>query len=77
MVKLINGEIIDNTQQLSAAEKLIYLFENMNDVSFVYVKHHIDSGFVTYTKDRHHSTNKQVFSDEENSSLAHEIEISS
>ena len=77
MIKLTNGETKDNIQQLSAAEKLIYLFENMNDVSFVYVKHHIDSGFVTYTKDRHHSTNKQVFSDEENSSLAHEIKIGS
>ena len=32
------------------AKRLIKLFESMNDVSFVYVKHNFDSGFVTHQK---------------------------
>ena len=77
MIALMNGETKNDIAQLSAAEKLIRLFENMNDVSFVYVKHKINSGFVSYTKDRNQSTNIQAFSDTENNCLAHEIEIDS
>ena len=43
--------------KVSAAEQLIKLFEGMTDVSFVYVKYHIESGFVTYTKDKGSRTN--------------------
>ena len=33
-----------------SAERLIKLFESMDDVSFIYVKHNANSGFVTYQK---------------------------
>ena len=36
----------------SSAEHLIQVFRNYMDVSYVYVKHHLQSGFVTYRKKR-------------------------
>lgn len=36
----------------SAAERLIQVFKTYDDVSYIYVKHDINSGFVTYTKSR-------------------------
>ena len=58
MIALMNGESKNDIAQLSAAEKLIQLFENMINVSFVYGKHEINSGFVSYTKQK---TNQQTF----------------
>ena len=49
----------------------------MDDVSFVYVKYHYKSGFVTYTKDRGESTKQKSFTSQENNCLATEIEIDS
>jgi len=41
----------------SAAKRLIALFKNMTNVSYVYVKHNQNSGFVTYTGSRQDKTN--------------------
>ena len=41
----------------SAAERLIGLFNSMTNVSFVYVKHNQNSGFVTYTGSKKDKTN--------------------
>ena len=41
----------------SAAERLIALFNSMTNVSFVYVKHNQNSGFVTYTVSKKDKTN--------------------
>ena len=62
---------------MNSATKLIRLFESMDGVSFVYVQHKINSGFVTYTKDRSSPIKQSQFIDQENTSLAAEIEIES
>lgn len=73
-----NGNHLSDVAKMSAAEKLIKLFETMSDVSFVYVKHHINSGFVSYQKDRSSDDITQSnFSDEDNSLVANEIDIDS
>jgi hypothetical protein len=36
----------------SAAERLIQVFKTYTDVSYVYVRHHMQTGFVTYMKSR-------------------------
>lgn len=55
----IKQEIVDDLirnagdkPSYSAAERLIQVFKTYNDVSYIYVKHDICSGFVTYTKSR-------------------------
>jgi hypothetical protein len=39
----------------SAAERLIQVFKTYTDVSYVYVRHHMQTGFVTYMKSRNSS----------------------
>jgi len=58
-VSLLRKKIIDDhvsnagdDPSISAAERLIKLFKCYEDVSYIYVKHKTDTGFVTYTKDR-------------------------
>ena len=77
MIELLEGEEKSDVAKMNAAQKLIRLFESMDDVSFVYVKHHIHSGFVTYTKSRGSTTTTNNFSKDDNRSLAQEIEIDS
>ena len=42
---------IHETDQHSAAQKLVNLLKNADNVSYIFLKHHITSGFVTYTKE--------------------------
>ena len=45
--------LYDNVSKIphgKSADRLIFLFQAMPDISYVYVKHDVDSGFVTYNK---------------------------
>jgi len=53
ILKLTENEVLPR----SAAERLMALFKNMSNVSYVYVKHNQNSGFVTYTGSRQDNTN--------------------
>ena len=75
MVGVLDSNNSTDSTKLSAAEKLIKIFEKMDDVSFVYVKHHIDSGFVTYTKDKGNIIHKTSIPHKDSENLAAEIEI--
>ena len=41
---------VSKIQHGKSADRLISLFQAMPDISYVYVKHDVDSGFVTYNK---------------------------
>ena len=43
---------VDGPPPVTAVDKLIALLRNMNNVTYVFVKHNIESGFVTYMKAR-------------------------
>ncbi len=75
MIGILDSNTSSSSAQMTAAEKLIKVFENMDDVSFVYVKHFIDSGFVTYTKDRSTTIQQTSLPHKDSQSLAAEIEI--
>ena len=53
------------------------MFEKMTDVSYICVKHDIDSGFVTYHKEKNQDASSSKLSQTETTQLAHQIEIDS
>ena len=57
--------------QGSSVDKLISIFKQTKSVSFVYIKHRYNSGFVTYRKNRHNHTSEQIttYSDLESANL--------
>ena len=77
MIEELEGEDRSDIAKMNAAQKLIRLFDSMDDVSYVYVKHHHQSGFVTYTKDKGCTIQQTSFTTEETTTLASEIEIES
>jgi hypothetical protein len=60
----------------SAAERLIQIYKHDDNVTYIYVKHRIDSGFVTYRKDRNSQSEVMKVMDpsSENGATVTEIE---
>ena len=77
MISDLEGSSLDGIQQLSAAEKLLRMFDKMTDVSYICVKHDIDSGFVTYQKEKNQQALSTQLTETETVHLAHQIEIDS
>ena len=65
---VIDGLMLNCTETPygSSVDKLISLFKSMNNVSFVYVIHRYDSGFVTYRRNKSSNTMNNSY---ENSSI--------
>ena len=53
-----------NTPYGTPVDKLIYHFTNKKDVSFMYVMHDMNSGFVTYRKNKTENSSKETLVDE-------------
>ena len=77
MISDLEGSSLDGIQQLSAAKKLLHMFDKMTDVSYICVKHDIDSGFVTYQKEKNQQALSTQLTETETVHLAHQIEIDS
>jgi hypothetical protein len=62
---LISEDGTNDVSGMGAAKKLIALFKNMSNVSYMYVTHTIHSGLVTYQKKKsdasetHHPTSEE------------------
>ena len=80
----INGIIEsweDSAASASSVDRLLNIFKSMQDVSFIYVKHHYESGFVTYHRNKSEQsvfdegTRKEIAEWRENLSLGPENDI--
>ena len=73
LIKITNE--VSKSPSRTAVDQLIAQFSVMTDVSFIYVKHYMISGFVTYKKNKNSTINSFLSSDEYTSVYTADIDL--